>query len=70
MREIQDKFIDRIIAECRWVVTKLMLDYENKTVEKFEQIGMAGLIANIGLLIDELERVPKYNNPNALQLLE
>lgn len=70
MREIQDKFIDRLIAECRWVITRLMLDYENKAVEKFEQTGMAGLIANIGLLIGELERVPTYNSPNVLQLLE
>lgn len=54
MWDIYNKYKDRLIAECKWVITRLILEYENRDFEDDEQDNIILLIKNIARLLEKL----------------
>lgn len=54
MWDIYNKYKDRLIAECKWAITRLMLEYENRDFEDVEQDNIILLIKNINRLLEKL----------------
>lgn len=62
MEQILEKYIEKIIARCNYVITRLILEYENMDSEDENQEDIKKLIANIMELSYKLKLIEVYNN--------
>lgn len=62
MEDILDKFIERLIAGCNYILARLLFEYENRDLEDNSQENIKLLIANIMKLLSSLKEIEIYSD--------